>query len=651
MNIVLKSAHIENFKGIKCKDITFTKNQKIKGRNGSGKTTIVDAILWLLFNKNSEYSTDFGVRPLDCDGKTIHFVDIVVKVVFEIDGVEHELSKTQKENWVKPRDAEKSVFKGNVNTFEIDGYPRSEKEYKEFVGGLIDEEMFKILTSTTYFNSLPWKKQRETLMLFANDEKDIDLAKRIGGFDDLLDELSKAPSTTDILNKYKKAKKELETKLVELPIRIDEISKSKVDYDVAELEIQKKALEEKLASIDTKSNLLDGFRKDLMETEFAMSRIATEANDKNRFEKREFESNMRNENFYIREIDERVSQRKKDVEFIEQQIVRKNADIENLRVKFESVKKSVFSESEWVFDENATICKLCGQKLPTDKIVEIKTDFEKRKANAKVSFEADKKQALTKINADVVAIKSDIAEISKRKDTLTEQVATDLLEKKQHSENYSVLSNKIMGIPETVNLLENAEYKKLSEKKQDLEADIAKNEEIERNNLLEKTSVNSELAIVTGKLNEFVNNDKIDARIDELKAEQFETSQKVATCEKFIYLTEQFIRAKLDAITSSVNSKFEGITFKLFDEQINGGMAECCECCVGGVPYSDLNNGHKIVAGLSIIKTLSDFYGKKPFVFVDNAESVNNDNIIDMGSQLIALYVTDDKELVVEGGE
>lgn len=648
MNIILKSLHIENFKGIKAQDITFTGNSKISGRNGSGKTTIVDAVLWLLFGKNSDYATDFGARPVDADGNTIHYVDIVVKAVIDIDGVEHELSKTQKENWVKPRGSEESVFKGNVNTFEIDGYPRTEKEYKEFVSGLTDEELFKILTSPTYFPALAWKKQREILMLFANEEGDVELAKRIGGFEELLDELSKAPSTTDILNKYKKAKKELETKLVELPIRIDEISKSKVDYDVAELEIQKKALEEKLASIDTKSNLLDGFRKDLMETEFAMSRIATEANDKNRFEKRELESNMRNENFYIREIDERASQRKKDVEFIEQQIARKNADIENLRVKFESVKKSVFPESEWVFDENATICKLCGQKLPADKIVEIKTDFEKRKANAKVSFEADKKQALTKINADAAAIKSDIAEISKRKDTLTEQIATDLLEKKQHSENYSVLSNKIMGIPETVNLLENAEYKKLSEKKQDLEAAISKNEEIERNNLLEKTSVNSELAIVTGKLNEFVNNDKIDARIDELKAEQLETSQKVATCEKFIYLTEQFIRAKLDAITTTVNSKFEGVTFSLFNQLINGGFEEECTCCVNGVKYSDLNNGHKIIAGLSIIKALSNYYKKHCFIFVDNAESINDSNFIDTDSQIIKLYVTEDKELKIE---
>lgn len=82
--------------------------------------------------------------------------------------------------------------------------------------------------------------------------------------------------------------------------------------------------------------------------------------------------------------------------------------------------------------------------------------------------------------------------------------------------------------------------------------------------------------------------------------------------------------------------------------QINGGMAECCECCVNGVPYADLNNGHKIVAGLEIIKTLASFYEKHPFVFIDNAESVNAGNLIDIGAQLITLYVTEDKELVID---
>ena len=650
MNIVLKSAHIENFKGIKCKDITFTKNQKIKGRNGSGKTTIVDAILWLLFNKNSEYSTDFGVRPLDSDGKTIHFVDIVVKAVVEIDGVEHELSKTQKENWVKPRGAEESVFKGNVNTFEIDGYPRSEKEYKEFVGGLIDEEMFKILTSATYFNSLPWKKQRETLMLFANDEKDIDLAKRIGGFEDLMDELSKAPSTADILNKYKKAKKELETKLVELPVRIDEVSRSKVDYDVAELEIQKKVLEEKIAQAESKVDV-DALRKRKMEIDFEMSRITTEENNKVSTLRRETQTSIAILERKIADNDNRVERNKKDIAFIASGIESKKKDFEALKKQFEEIKESVFPSDDWVFDENSTICKACGQKLPADRIFEIKADFEKRKAQAESDFEINKKQTLDNLNQRGAMINNDIKTIGARKDDLVNEVEEITKETLNAKIELEGLTNDLRNMTFFADLNSNEDYKALAKESEEIVNQISELEKAELETNLAIMTAKSELAIVEGKLRESENNDKIDERIESLKAEQKETSQKVATCEKFIYLTEQFIRAKLDAITSSVNSKFEGITFKLFDEQINGGMAECCECCVGGVPYSDLNNGHKIVAGLSIIKTLSDFYGKKPFVFVDNAESVNNDNLIDIGSQLIALYVTDDKELVVEGGE
>ena len=103
MNIVLKALSIENFKGIKSFAVGFGKKTEIKGENASGKTTIFDAVTWLLFNKNSLGVEKFDVRPLDENGKPVDFVEIYVKADF-VDADTNEeftLEKKQKQKLQK----------------------------------------------------------------------------------------------------------------------------------------------------------------------------------------------------------------------------------------------------------------------------------------------------------------------------------------------------------------------------------------------------------------------------------------------------------------------------------------------------------------------------------------------------------------------
>jgi hypothetical protein len=112
-----------------------------------------------------------------------------------------------------------------------------------------------------------------------------------------------------------------------------------------------------------------------------------------------------------------------------------------------------------------------------------------------------------------------------------------------------------------------------------------------------------------------------------------------------MYLTEQFIRTKVNLLESKINSRFKLARFKLFDQQINGGLTECCETLYGGVPYSGgLNNGARINVGLDIINTLSEHYGFTAPIFIDNAEAVTQ--LIDTRGQQIRLIVSEqDKAL------
>lgn len=148
------------------------------------------------------------------------------------------------------------------------------------------------------------------------------------------------------------------------------------------------------------------------------------------------------------------------------------------------------------------------------------------------------------------------------------------------------------------------------------------------------------------KLNERDTQEKTKARIEELEAEEESISQKVQELEAQQYQIEEFTKTKVELLENTINSNFEIVRFRLFDTQINGGLVECCDTLVNGVPYADVNNAHKILAGLDIIKTLSRFYNTSAPIFIDNRESINSLHTI--SAQIISLIVTTDSQLRIE---
>ena len=100
-------------------------------------------------------------------------------------------------------------------------------------------------------------------------------------------------------------------------------------------------------------------------------------------------------------------------------------------------------------------------------------------------------------------------------------------------------------------------------------------------------------------------------------------------------------------LEAKINKKFNHATFRLFIENINGGLEECCDTTYQGVPYNSMNNGARINIGLDICNTLSQHYGISLPCFIDNAEAVSK--IIDTNAQQIRLFVSEaDKKLRIE---
>lgn len=677
MKMILKKIHLENFKGIKSLDVNFSNKTSIKGQNAAGKTTIFDAFTWLLFNKNSAGEEKFNVRPLDKDGKRIDNVEIKVVAVLDVDGKEVELSKVQKQNWVKKRGTDTVTLQGNVNSFEIDGYPKSEADFKAYVSGLAQsEEMFKMLTNPQYFSSLKWKDQRDILMKLVAGVSDVELAKTDSKYVPLVDELEKASSTDDIRAKFSKALSEWKKKQSEIPVRIDEAEKSKVDVDVAEQELAKADLERKISECDQKfsgaDNSLDRLQSEELQLQFDLSGIMQTMNRELSDKRREYDDMKYEASREFQDIHNQIAVNQSRISGNEESIRKAEVERKKLGEQYNMEKAKtfdetpyLFDESKWVFDENSTVCSLCGQKLPEDKIEQLKTDFEMKKAKAKAELETKHMLALNEFKSSNVAKLQEIVNSGYEKKNLIEKLTSENeslkkeMDELKQKENAALAKKneaekRLSEIPAEADYSQNEEYAKLKARHNEVLAEIEKLEsdgadQIVNDLKAEKSDLQSQLDEVNKSIAKASMNVEIDERIAQLQAEQKEIGQKVADQEQILYLLEEFIRFKLDKVSESINSHFKTVNFKLFEMQLNGGMKDCCECTVNGVPYSTLNSGHRIVAGLDIIRSLSELYGVSVPIFVDNAESLNEFNVPDMDAQLILLSVSEDKQLKVEG--
>ena len=655
MNIELVKMHIENFKGIKELDISFGKNTKIYGQNATGKTSIVDAYNWCLFDKNSIGEAKFQIRPLDANNNQINHVEVKVSVTLRIDGREITFKKVQKQNWVKKRGSLSETLQGNVNSFEIDEVPKKEKDYKEYIKNIINEDLFKLITNPQAFVGKKWQEQREELMKLAPD---IDNEDVIATNPKLLSELSLALSLhnpEDLQAKAKKALSEYKKQQAEIPARIDEVRKSMTDIDVAELELQRNGLKRQIEEIEkSEEDMTAQYEKyqkdtdDLMDLKFKLSDMERKANEDNNTSKRKYEEQ-------IADFDADISSSNRRIDALKQNIIDAGETISAYEKKREELLADWKEENaktyvdNLVFDENSAICPMCGQSYPEDKIEQIKADFEQKKADVKAKWEKDHKDTLDRIVADGNRYKDLIENLKSKIDDAEAQLSAEQNKLQRMELEKEGLTDLLEALPDKVDISDSEAYKELASQiaeKEKILNTANSGAEMRQQLRIKKNGLKEELFEVEKQITSADNSAK-EERIEELQQEMNDIADKVNEQEKMIYLLEEFTKAKMTMISKSVNEKFKIVNWKLFDKQVNGAIVECCECTVNGVPFSALNTGHRIVAGLDIISTLSEMYGVIAPIFIDNAEAINEFNIPKIEAQTILLSVSHDKQIEV----
>lgn len=640
MQLKIRNLKIDNFKGCKHLNIDFSEFvTSISGANATGKTTILDGLWWLLFGKDSTGSEKFEIRPLDADGNKVHHVDISVEATCEViyDDAATVLKETviikkrQSEKWVTKRGSVSAELQGNVNTYEVDGFERKESEYKAFIAKLIEEKLFKMLTSPMYFASLPWKEQREILMQFVADKTDRELAEEFGGFDLILDDLGKA-STDDVAAKYRKEQTGLKKEQAEAPVRIDEVSKRKVDVNVPLLMKERAAIVEQIEELDEHIKSIDvsAQAKNIADQIYGLKTQQTEMLRKSReqfeTEKHETKMQLMSLQSQAQVLSSRMAEKKREIDRADKTIEADNSMLANFRKQWTETKAEEYKGDD--------VCFNCGQPLPENMV-----------AKNKAKFEADKAARLEQITEKAKLISDDAKRVTADREKAVKDLTDFEIGKNSADRGIKALEEKLNALVEPPIPAECYELDDqiiaLEKTAETLVQPDTTDYEIARDTFQKRVN---EIDMALAQVKE---NEAIDARVAELTEELRNIAQRSADVEQKIDLLEQFVRMKMERVSKIVNGYFDGVEFKLFDTQINGGVKETCECTVNGVPYGSLNNGHRIIAGIAIIKALQKQFNVSAPVFLDNAEALSSFNIPKLDCQLVTMSVSDEPTLTV----
>jgi DNA repair exonuclease SbcCD ATPase subunit len=631
MKIVLRKLSLINFKGIRKYEVEFSDGiNEVVGKNGTGKTSLFDAFLWVLFGKDSFGRKDFGVKTLDADGNEIHNIEHTVCAVIAFDdGKTRALSRTLREKWATEKGSKEAIYKGNETLYEIDNVPLKMSEYNARINEWVGEDLFKLVTNPFAFVGLKMQQQREILMKMAGIGDDREIAEKYGK-NGILAILNTDKSITDRQKELAKRKNKLKKELELIPTRIDEASLNinKDIRDIVEIDAEIKSLENGIAKMHEEIQQLenDGGRVEL-ENELRRTEIQLEQAKlahKSEFKQREAEAREKK-----LEHESIINGIKGQINSIERNIKESKADIsfaEALQDKLRKEYAKVHAEKFPAFDD--TVCPCCGREWDSVVLSEKKTKYESKR----LKFNADKAKRLEEIRGKGIEFGTTIKDCEARIEKLTAKAAeletqlTDAIE----SEPTEMIVMPILNAEPYITRIEELKAK--------LENDSVDTSEQEA----EITRLSAKLTDVTSEKSTYLLAQNTRKRIAELNGEMSEKAQAIADIEKEESVIEDFAKTKIDLLDKAVNSRFEKVKFKLYEYQINGGFVECCEPMINGVPYSDLNGAGKINAGLDIIKALQEFYDVKVPLFIDNKEAVNSP--LELDCQTIYLKVVGEEQ-------
>lgn len=629
---------LENFKCHAFLNLCFEgESRSIYGDNATGKTSVYDALVWALFGKDSigNGEKNIDIKPLNPNGEVRdHQAITSVEVEFLVDGEIVTFKRTFREIWATRRGTGVPVYEGNTSDYFVNGVPMKKNAYDAAIKDLVSEELFRILTSVSYFAAgMKWQERRAVLFDMAGALTDREIMASDARFVPLMDSLGKL-SLSEYKAKLTHEKKGLTGIRDDTPTRINECQRTvdqlagldfaRAKEEAEELEAEQERIGAQLLAIEH-DNAAEQKRMEIRQAQMELNALEKE-NDLFHRSQTTQGTNPESLKRELRMAQNRLSNTKSLMESMEKYVAGCDRQIDASREKWIRINSEVFTGGN---------CSMCGQALPADKLSAAMSRFENHKkqkleetertANEQKMAKIQGEEQIRQYQEDISRLEAQIRELESGVAEAESAVAVpvDMEDYAQRAKAIKDHINELSG--ELFELTQNTSSAKEA-LRQKLNTIRAKRSE--------KLAIISKESILSYSRQ----------RIEGLKADAKNAAEALENIEKMLYMMEEFTRYKAKFVEGSINSLFRIATFRLFREQANGGLEERCDAQYDGVPFMGLNNGMKVNVGIDIINALSRHYGVTVPLFVDNAEAVTRLEPCD--AQVIRLVVSEnDKEL------
>lgn len=657
MKIELKNLKLNNFKKQNNINIEFTSRTSISGDNECGKTSIMDAYLWLLFDRDSRGNKGASACKTTDGAVFIHHLDHEVEGTLSIDGNDVVLRKVLREKWVKPQGKPDQRYDGNTVYIWKDGMELTVGQFAVWINSIGKLSLLQSLADLTFFSeTLTWKERIEYLMEMSGGISKEEVAQGDKDLEALLLDLGDK-DISDFKKTIQSKITKVKDTIAEIPPRISELKRGIVSYDWDELEselaISNKALKEfEKQRVDAESAMapIIALKKELSALEYQREKLLIEkVATISKPLKQQVEESHLLESERIQTEQKLWKARNVSGEYLND-ISRLEKETDGMREKavelierLKDLRKLDAPEMNDIFE-----CPTCGQVLPEE-------EQESRRTKLLDNWNFDKSQKISTIESNLESIKSSGISNNARVEEL-KQLAIN------QEETINSLSSEIVSINEKLETIKTA----LSSEKRYTVVDFLQDEDVldldnkikeldsrilipERLSFLDSATkeaeIKSQIHGIESKLYARETNERTLIRIKELEEDLKNSNNNQAKLEGQIYQCDQFIKTRTTKMEGKINSMFHDVTFKLFKEQINGGIEETCEAIVNGTTFHNANTAGQINAGLDIIGALMSVYGVQMPVWVDNVNLVTKPR--ELNTQMIHMIVNEGMPLTI----
>ena len=417
-NIRIKSLRLQNFKCHSSLVLNFDgRNAVLYGDNATGKSSVYDALVWLLFGRDSHGNGEknIEIKPLGADGTVLdHNAETEVEAVFTTEEGELSLRRTLREIWVSKRGASEAVFDGNSSEYFIDGVPVKKYAFTDKVNELVEEETFKLLTSVSHFaDGISWQDRRAVLFNVAGVKGDAEIMASDERFLPLIEAMGRL-SLDDYKKKLLAEKRGFMGTKNDIPARINECHRtledvSALDFDasrlaVEQLTVKREALGAEVLRIENDS-ALSAKRVEIREARVELDALEAE-NKAYRASQNTGEGSLLTMRARVSDMEASLATKNKMLGSFMTIVSNYESDIAASRERWIATNREIFSGGK---------CYACGQALPPDQLRAATDSFESGKAARLREIEATanaNKRAREQYESRIAELRSEIDELT-----------------------------------------------------------------------------------------------------------------------------------------------------------------------------------------------------------------------------------------------